>query len=212
MPHVCEFSAISDLNPYRSDWNRLLRQTPGGTFFQSYDGLDVYWRHLSADQRLRVAVVFENDVVSGIVPLTVRKTKTKFGPCRVLTYPFDDWGTFYGPISQDPSATLTATLEHFQKAPRDWDLIDLRWVDADGYDNGCTEQALTSAGLAFQTFDWEQTALIDLTGGSWDDYLKSRSGKGRRYRRTEKQIAAEGDIEHVRYRPDGEQAGDADPR
>jgi len=213
MPRVLEFNSIADLNPYRADWSRLLRQTPGGTFFQSFDWLEVYWRHFTADQQLRVMVVLENDSVSGIVPVAVRKIKTKFGSCRILTYPFDDWGSFYGPISPNPAATLTATLEHVQQTECDWDLIDLRWVDADGQDNGRTEHALTSAGLAFQTFAWEQTALIDLTADSWDDYLQSRSGKARQtYRRAEKRIAAEGDIQYVRYRPAGEAAGEGDPR
>ena len=72
----------------------------------------------------------------------------RIGSVRVLTYPMDGWGTFYAPIGPQPTATLLAGLRHIAATPRDWDLVDLRWVDADGLDKGRTRQALRGAGLA----------------------------------------------------------------
>tara|TARA_R110002095_G_scaffold127358_1_gene110418 strand:- start:2980 stop:4134 length:1155 start_codon:yes stop_codon:yes gene_type:complete len=212
MSNVIEINNITELQEYRDDWNRLLTVTPGGSFFQSLDWLETYWRHFSEKQYLRVFVVRDAHEVTGIVPLCVKRIRTKLGSCSILTYPFDDWGSFYGPVSADSETTLNAVLRSVQESPGDWDLIDLRCVDANGFDAGNTERALETAHLAFKKLEWDQTACVDLNQ-DWDTYLAGRSGKARQtYLRAEKRIAKEGEIEFMRYRPRGEKYGESDPR
>ncbi|QDT98874.1 GNAT family N-acetyltransferase [Gimesia aquarii] len=209
---VIELNEIEGLKAYHADWNRLLAATPGGNFFQSLDWLQVYWQHFGEKQYLRVLVIHDDDEVTGIIPLCIQRLKTKFGSCRILTYPFDDWGSFYGPISANPEATLTAALNFIQQSQRDWDLIDLRCVDFDGFDDGATERSLEAANLSFKKTSWNQTAYVDLNQ-NWDDYLAGRSGKARQtYLRSERRVEKEGEIEFMRYRPRGENFGESDPR
>jgi len=47
---ITEVNEIKDLEPFRNDWNRLLAVTPGGSFFQSLEWLEVYWQHFSEKQ------------------------------------------------------------------------------------------------------------------------------------------------------------------
>ena len=214
MLEVIELNEAADLHGYENDWNRLLSVTPGGNFFQSLDWLQVYWRHFQADQKLRVLIVHDGDEVTGIVPLCERTMETRFGDCRILTYPFDDWGSFYGPVSADPKATLVTALKFIQQPLpfREWDLLDLRYVDTDGFDGGVTEKALDTANLHYIKHQWSQTAYVDLNQ-SWDDYLAGRTGKARQtYLRAERRIAEEGKVELVRYRPRGVDFGESDPR
>lgn len=212
MLDIIEVNEIKDLEPFRDDWNRLLSVTPGGSFFQSLDWLEVYWRHFSEKQYLRVFVVRDADEVTGIVPLCVKRIKAKLGSCSILTYPFDDWGSFYGPVSADAESTLNAVMHVIQESQRDWDLIDLRCVDANGFDAGATERALETTNLSFKKFEWDQTAHVDLNQ-DWETYLAGRSSKARQtYLRAEKRIAKEGEIEFTRYRPRGEKYGESDPR
>ncbi|MFI4852429.1 MAG: GNAT family N-acetyltransferase [Gimesia chilikensis] len=209
---IIEINEINGLIQFCNDWNRLLAATPGGNFFQSFNWLKVYWQHFHQKQFLRVFVVREAGEVTGIVPLCVRRIKTKMGTCSILTYPFDDWGSFYGPVSANPEATLNCVLKYVQQTQRDWDLIDLRCVDTDGFDGGATERALDAAGLACAKFEWSQTYYVDLQQ-NWDDYLATRSGKARQtFRRAEKRVAEEGTVEYLRYRPRGEKCGESDPR
>jgi CelD/BcsL family acetyltransferase involved in cellulose biosynthesis len=51
---VREINDLDGLAEYRSAWSDLLDQTPGASFFQSLDWLEVYWRHFGAGQKLRV--------------------------------------------------------------------------------------------------------------------------------------------------------------
>ncbi len=130
MTRVVEINDLESLAGYRLLWNMLLQQTPVASFFQSLDWLEAYWRHFGHDQRLRVLVVHAAGDPVGILPLVVRREPMRLGSVRVLTYPLHDWGSFYGPIGPNPTATLIAGLGHVRRTRADWDLLDLRWVDA----------------------------------------------------------------------------------
>ncbi|MCA9022040.1 MAG: GNAT family N-acetyltransferase, partial [Planctomycetaceae bacterium] len=212
MSDVIELNEIEALADYRADWQRLLKVTPGGTFFRSLEWLQVYWNHFAEDQRLRVLIVVDGGEVTGIVPLCVRRIKSKYGLCRILTFPFDDWGSFYGPVSASQKTTLCAAFNYILHSRRDWDLIDLRCVDSAGFDGGETEQALNSEKISFETLLWCQTAYVDLKQ-DWDQYLCSRSSRARKtYLCSEKRVQQEGEVKYLRYRPAGAENGESDPR
>ncbi len=209
---VEEINRIADLQPFRQAWQTLWRQTRAANFFQSLDWLEIYWEHFGQGQRLRVLVVLADDQPIGIMPLTVLPEKTRAGTLRVLTYPLHDWGSFYGPVGPQTTATLLAALGHVRDTRRDWDLLDLRWVDWHGCDAGRTEQALRQVGFGAHRQAWAQTALVDLSA-TWDEYWRSRTKKWRHnVSRLERRVRETHGLEHVRYRPQGADQGDGEPR
>ncbi|MCS7305504.1 MAG: GNAT family N-acetyltransferase [Thermoguttaceae bacterium] len=210
-----QFRQWEPLAGFRDRWNELLAHTPGAQFFQSWDWLAAYWKHFHAGQQLRVFFHWEGQNLVGIVPLVVREEKTRVGRIRVLTYPLDDWGSFYGPIGLEPTKTLLSVLQELQNCPRDWDLLELRWISPDDEAAGWTRQAFEAAGFCPIHTLWNQTAVVDVVGGQagWQRYLGSRSAKWRaNLRRAEKKLAALGPVEYLRYRPLGHWAGQSDPR
>ena len=212
MPSVLEINDIDQLADYRLLWNSLLSQTDEATFFQSLDWLEVYWRHFGAGSRLRVLVASAADGPIGILPLVIQSESTGVGNVRVLTYPLDGWGSFFGPIGPNPTATLLVGMKHIANTERDWDLLDLRWVDSLGHDHGRTGLAMEMAGFEPRRQAWMRGAVVD-TSGTWEDYWNGRSKQRRRnVRRIRRRLAEEGHISHVRYRPEGKAAGDGEPR
>ena len=212
MIQVTEINTSDDLAGYRLLWNSLLPRTRGANFFQTYDWLETYWRHHGDAQRLRVLIVSAADRQIGVLPLTVVTESTRLGRIRVLTYPLDGWGTFFGPIGPNPTATLTAGLRHIARTQRDWDLLDLRWVDADGIDAGRSLTALRTVGFDTRPAPFIEAAQIQLTG-DWPTYLAGRNAKWRQnVRRTERRLEERGAIEYIRHRPAGRCYGEADPR
>ncbi len=212
MTDTQEINGLERLAQFRADWAALLAETPGASFFQSLDWLETYWRHFGAGQKLRVLIVSSAGRPLGILPLVVQREQTRIGRLRVLTYPLHDWGSFYGPIGPEPDAVLVPGLKHLRRGPRDWDVLELRWVDAGGPDRGRTRQAMLDAGFrGYQTI-WDRTAMVDLSG-TWDQYLAARPAKWRSsFRRTERRIRERGDVTYMRYRPRGAAHEDADPR
>jgi len=211
MPSVIEVTNLDDLAGFRLLWNALLSQTPGATFFQSLDWLDSYWRHFGDGQKLRVLIVSAGGEPVGILPLIHRTEPTRVGPVCVLTYPLDDWGSFYGPIGPNPTATLLAGLQHLRAMPRDWDLLDFRWVDP-RFDRGRTTSAMQATGFWPGNQSWACSSVVDLSAG-WEDYWKSRTRKWRHnVSRLHRRLAERGRVSYVRHRPEGRAAGDDDPR
>lgn len=212
MDHVLEIGEIDSLAEYRARWSALLETTPAASFFQSLEWLEVYWRHFGAAQKLRTLLVFADDKVIGIVPLVVRTETTKIGPVRVLTYPLHDWGSYYGPIGPDAEATLTAALTHVHSTPRDWDLLELRWLGANGTDPSVTQRAMLEAGFQACPTVWNRTAIVECSG-SWEAYWASRKTTWRqRFRSCERKLAHSGEVSYLRYRPAGQAHGDGLPR
>jgi CelD/BcsL family acetyltransferase involved in cellulose biosynthesis len=212
MARVLEINQIDQLAPFRQDWSELLRETRGASFFQSFDWLEVYWRHFGAGQKLRVLVVIEEDRPVGILPLVVRREATRAGQIRVLTFPLHAWGSFYGPVTSDPELTLAAGLEHIAQTPRDWDLFELRWQGAPDTDPTQAERAMCTAGFQAYRTVWDQTAIVEMDG-TWESYWSSRKGAWlRRFRHAEEKLSEQGEVSHVRYRPRGRPHDDGAPR
>jgi CelD/BcsL family acetyltransferase involved in cellulose biosynthesis len=212
MFEVEEFNALSELNRLRPAWSRLLADTPAADFFRTLAWLEVYWRHFGAGQRLRVLAVSQGATLAGILPLMVTTRRTRLGRFRVLEFPLDFWGSFYGPIGPRAEATLRAGLAHILATPRDWDYLDLRWL-ADA-PHGARGMAAAAAGIEPDLLNRrdDAVAIADLSGG-WDAYWSSRSANWRsNCRRNAKKTESAGRVEFVRHRPRGEREGDGDPR
>jgi CelD/BcsL family acetyltransferase involved in cellulose biosynthesis len=200
MIEVQEINQIEDLDAFRRVWHDLLERTAAASFFHSLEWLECYWKHFGDGQKLRVLVVSDRGSHVGILPLVVRPEATRVGRLRILTYPLHDWATYYSPIGPDPAATLTAGLRHIRQMARDWDVLDLRWIDADGGDLGRTKKAMLDTGFPPCGQKWDLTSLIDLPD-SWQEYWFARPPKFRRnIDRLQRRIAEKGQTEFIRCR------------
>ena len=215
MIDIQELHSIDALNDLAPVWNELHNKTSGASFFQTLPWLETYNRYFGKGKSWHIFVLSENEKPFTIVPLLVKKEHFSAGTARVLTYPLDDWGSFYGPIGERPQLAIATVLEHLKKAPRDWDILDLRWVapylsssdeeiNEGKHSSGAaiTEGAFQKAGYKYRRHLCKQTAVIDTTG-TWEDYLASRRGKFRsELRRSIRRTEALGNIEFERFRPE----------
>ena len=212
MTSVQEIRRIDDLARWRSDWRALLARTPGASFFQSLEWLETYWRYHGPGQELRTLVVSDDEGPVGILPLVVRREKFRVGSVRVLTYPLNDWGSFYGPIGPNAQETLKAGLDYVRRSRRDWDIVDLRWVGAPDTNPRHTAKAMHAAGWQAYRTVWDRTAVVDLEG-TWDNYLASKTSKWRSgFHRNERKLDEQGRIGFVRHCTAGCTPGQGDPR
>ncbi|MGB9688852.1 GNAT family N-acetyltransferase [Thermogutta sp.] len=212
MVHVAEITRWDDLIPFRLVWRELWGKTPRVSFFQSFEWFSAAWKHFGDRQSFRVLVISSGDKVVGLLPLVLRRESSRLGAFHVLTYPLDSWGDFFGPIGPHPTATLLAGLRYLAESRRDWDVLDLRWVDQDRCDHLRTPMAMKQVGFTPLAQIWDRSAVIDGRIG-WAEYWATRSSKFRNnLRRAEKRVLIRGRAELVRYRPAGAARGEDDPR
>jgi CelD/BcsL family acetyltransferase involved in cellulose biosynthesis len=210
MMDVVEINCLEDLQPYRLHWRSLLSETREASFFQSWDWLQAFWRHFGDGHRLRVLLVTSQGSLLGVLPLMVARERTRLGTLRVLTYPLRDWSTFYAPIGPNPTATLTAGLRYVRAAPRDWDLLDLRWTNKQ-IDCGRSPAAMEFAGFSPRSQIWKTSHFIDMDT-SWQAYWASRSNKLRNnVHRNGHRADQLGTVVYERFRPPGTAFGDGQP-
>lgn len=201
MLRVREINEFDELESLRAEWSRLLLETANYSFFQTLDWLQGAWHHYALPQKMRVLVVERDGEPVGIVPFCVRTERRKLGPLRVLTYPLDDWATFYGPIGGDPAAAMQAALKHVAATPCDWDLIDLRYVD-----ETAAEFLEIGATLRELHFDFISRPRMEVRfcrmSEGWESYVQSHSRNWRRQMRRDIEVLEEhGEVRLLRHRP-----------
>jgi CelD/BcsL family acetyltransferase involved in cellulose biosynthesis len=205
---IREINQLAELEAVRADWQRLLLQTPGYSFFQTLQWLETSWDHYPLPQKLRVIVVEHGGGPIGIVPFCVRTEVRKVGRVRALTYPLQDWGTFYGPIASEPHLAFRAAIKHIAATPRDWDFVDLRWVDEAAPEFMAVGEAMRDAGFGFFTRPRMEVRICRMAEG-WDAYLESRSRNWRREMRRSIELLEKngGEVKLLRYRPSADATG-----
>jgi CelD/BcsL family acetyltransferase involved in cellulose biosynthesis len=199
---VTEVNELAELDSLRATWQGLLRQTPDFSFFQTLEWLETAWPHYPLPQKLRVMVVERGGAPLGIVPLCVRTERRRVGQLRVLTYPLNDWGTFYGPIGPDPALAFRVAIERIAATPRDWDFIDLRWIDQASPDLMSIGESLRAVGFDFTCRPRMEVRLVRMQEG-WDAYVQTRSRNWRQKMRKDTDALEKkaGRVALVRYRP-----------
>ena len=212
MVEVVEINDVDELSHYRLVWNSLFPATPNASYFLTFDWFETYWRHFGHDQKMRVLIVYGGGEPIGILPLCVRREAYRVGKVRVLTYPLDNWSTWYGPIGPNPASTMLAAMQHIRRTPRDWDMIELRWVAGDGVQGGKTARAMRVGNMFSEKQEYQVTSLVDLPA-TWDEFLASKGQSLRRqFRRTLRDLFERGRAEYIRHRPLPASEGDGDPR
>jgi CelD/BcsL family acetyltransferase involved in cellulose biosynthesis len=207
---ITELHRIEQLDDLRDAWDHLQSVTPESTFFHSLDWLQTYWKHYGARQQLKVLVSRTAGEVTGIVPLVVRRERTKIGGLRFLTYPLDYWGSFYSPLAADRYACLAAGLDYLKGCRRTWDLLELRWLGSNPTDCQRTAETLIAAGHNPSRCLVDQSAVVHLPP-TWQGYLAQRTSKWRNnLKRWQRKTQDLGELTYLRYRPAG--GDDGDPR
>jgi CelD/BcsL family acetyltransferase involved in cellulose biosynthesis len=200
------------LERYAPDWNALLESTPGASYFHTYEWFATYWRHFGDTQRMRTVLLFDGDRLTGVAPFVVARERTTAGAIRSLRYPLHGWGSFYGPIGSDTRTILRLSLKHLLATRRDWDVIDMLWVDHHGSDREATAQALADLHLSFRASQWLASAQIEISDG-WESYWASRKSHFRtNVRRSEKRLNEHGSLEYIRHRTSRRENPEPDPR
>ena len=100
----------------------------------------------------------------------VRDVVTRVGTLRYLTYPLDDWGSLFGPITARPVETLRSAIEHAMRTRRTWDVLEPRWVPADGMLARIVERAFEEAGVRVVERPWLGSPTL-VFQGTFAEYL-----------------------------------------
>jgi CelD/BcsL family acetyltransferase involved in cellulose biosynthesis len=193
-------SDFEELQGLSQVWNRLAAQTPNAQFFQTFDWFEAYWRHYGIGQELHTLVVRQQDEIVGIVPLVIRSEKRRVGKVRVLTFPLDDWGSFFGPVTANLALIMPDVVAFLSTDRKRWDILSWRWLASEMPTEMDIKAAMSGGGLKVHDSVRQTVALIDLPK-TWDDYLMSRGSKFRNnMKRWERRVNESGKLRFEKFR------------
>jgi CelD/BcsL family acetyltransferase involved in cellulose biosynthesis len=202
---------IEELASYRLLWSSWLPEMPRASFFHTLEWLETYWAHFGGDQELRALVVRSAGKPIGIVPLCIRTQQHRFGAVRVLGYPLDDWGIWYGPVGSNRAAAMLGAMHYLRHADRDWDQLELRWTSLPWSDGARVGRSMRIVGLSTEQQEYQTTSVVNFAG-DWAGYLASKSRKTRHeLRRVLRRNFEREDVTYIRHRPSPARDGDGDP-
>ncbi|WP_164102106.1 GNAT family N-acetyltransferase [Candidatus Laterigemmans baculatus] len=209
---VSRVTNLEDLQPYRETWNELARVTAGAQFFQSFDWFECYWRHYGGGQQMEVLLVLDGSKLLGIVPLVIRTENRRVGSVRVLTFPLDDWGSFFSPVTPHPDATMAAAIDHLARQPKRWDILSWRWLAPHSPASQAIADSMRANRMKLFRSTRCTTAVIDLPQ-TCEEYHASRSGKFRNnWKRWRRRVEATGEMRYEKFRPRHDPTATSDPR
>jgi hypothetical protein len=206
---VTEYNDLSAVAGIRDLWRELWWKTPRASFFQSVEWFERHCRRFAESQRPRVFVVAVAGRPVGLVPWVEKTVPFHVGRLRVLSDPLADQGFFRGPLGSRPELTREAALNH-ARSQKGWDGIELRQVQLHDCDRTLDVHRIDASKMPGAV---EESRAIVECRGDWIRFLRSRPNDVReQYRRSERTLAERGELEHVRYRPEGTPLNDDDPR
>ncbi len=200
MFQVYEVNTIEELRTYQLAWEELWNRGRSRRFQLSFPWLEAYWKHSQGERTLKVLVATLAGRVIGILPLVRKKSESRLGTLKVLTYPLDGWGSWFGPIGPNSAATLTAGMRYLSKSKKGWDLLDFSYTDRDRLDLGRTVTAARNIGWTNLERIWKHVPYIEL-GESWDQFLNGKKqNKLNRILEAETELSAAGTVRLQHYR------------
>ena len=213
MADVVEVNDLEQLQHYRMAWRALFAKTPRASFFHTFDWLELFWKHFADQNRFRVMIIRSAGTVIGIVPICIQSERYQVGRLRVATYPLANWGTWYSPIGPNQAASMFMAMRHLADTRRDWDLLDLRWSDAEPTDRAGIARAMRAVGFKPRRLPFQQTSVLHLAG-TWEEYLQTRNSKWRSEVRRRLRLAQRTgvDVQFQRFRPTASADGGGEPR
>ncbi|MCA8989235.1 MAG: hypothetical protein KDA78_16425, partial [Planctomycetaceae bacterium] len=190
MFQVVAIESLDELKTYRHSWNELWGRTRQRSFQMTFEWFETYWTNNAhaQEREMKVLVVALGGKVIGILPLVRKRVSTRLGELRVLTYPLDGEGCWYGPIGPNSAATLAAGLRYLSQNLSDWDLLDLPYIDRDRLDLGRTSTAARNLGWSPVERVWNSVSTIRFPEGM-EAFLERKKDSARKALQHAEQLA-----------------------
>lgn len=176
----------ADLARLEADWDRLSRQATEPNVFTTFDWFQVWNQEFVcgvAAERLHTHVLALRQAgrLTGVTPL-IRVTTQRAGlSFRRLQFALhdDEWDYNDLVVGEDGPKQIEAVAELLQKTAKDWEIVDLKNLRADGNTMEQIGGALRRAGLHYTALPTAERCPYLILDGTWEEMLSRRSGTAR---------------------------------
>ncbi|MEZ6048006.1 MAG: hypothetical protein R3C11_21000 [Planctomycetaceae bacterium] len=87
---------------------------------------------------------------------------TSLGTVRVLTFPMEEWHSFYNTVGPHKTIILQTVIKHLKKRHRNWDYLDWTGLLQQGREKERLETAGILHGLRLEQHPGRECSMINL--------------------------------------------------
>ena len=197
---VTEYQNFEELNSISDVWNRLWQQTPDSSFLNSYEAFEATCSLSGLRNQLKVLMVSLMGKPIGFVPFVIRPMETPLGTLRVLTFPMEEWHSFYNTIGPHKTIILQAAVKYLKNSDRNWDYLDWTGLLRTGREKERLQTAGILHGLRLEQRASRECSLINLEKG-WYSFWTNADAEMRQEAHTlERRLQAMGRLRLLRCR------------
>jgi CelD/BcsL family acetyltransferase involved in cellulose biosynthesis len=147
---------FKDLEPYRLEWEKLLKGMSTDSPFSTYEWLSTCWNHFQNGRRLLGIIFYDQSHLQGIIPLMAYQETIRFYPLRKISFvgrEYSDRADLI--IGKDKGKVVEALMDYFSETCRNWDVIHLEQIPETSDSIKMLRYCARKKGLLFEC--WEQT-------------------------------------------------------
>lgn len=197
---VTEYQNFEELNSISDVWNRLWQQTPDSSFLNSYEAFEATCSLSGLREQLKVLMVSLMGKPIGFVPFVIRPMETPLGTLRVLTFPMEEWHSFYSTIGPHKTIILQAVVKHLKKSGRNWDYLDWTGLLRTGREKERLQTAGILHGLRLEQHASRECSLINLEKGWYSFWTNADAEMRQEAHALERRLQAMGRLRLLRCR------------
>ncbi|MCA9041087.1 MAG: hypothetical protein KDA65_12115 [Planctomycetaceae bacterium] len=197
---VSEYHNFEELSSVSDVWNRLWGQTPDSSFLQSYEAFEATCTQAGLRDQLKVLMVSLMGKPIGFVPFVIRPMTTSLGTLRVLTFPMEEWHSFYNTIGPHKTIILQTVIKHLKKSGRNWDYLDWTGLVKQGREKERLQTAGILHGMKLEQHDSRECSLINLEKGWYSFWTNADAEIRQEAHSMERRLQAMGRVRLMRCR------------
>lgn len=187
---------LSDLAGFtglREEWNELLGASRSDSLFLTWEWLHSWWTHAKSEGRLAILTVRRGGQLVGIAPFLSRRGL--FGGSRLEFLGTGRVGSDYLDVIVRRGAeddVLRSLARHVKRLGA---VLDMKQVRVTASAASGLARELRRSGFSIRATRTHRCPFIDLSGRSWDAYLRSLGSEHRSdFRRKLRKLEAQGEL------------------
>ncbi len=175
---VTTYEEFLNLEPL---WNTVLADSDGDMLFMTFEWFKHWWRMFGHRVEMLVLLVrnADKDVVA-IAPLIQKKIWHRGLPVKVISFMANYYTPRAGMIITDRSyKAVEAVFSYLRHNKLHYDMVYLDMIETGSQTEMQIKTGLLENESAYREMEGENSPYLNMAG-SWDDYIKGKSGNFRR--------------------------------
>ena len=185
----------------KTPWSDLLDKSPEGSLFLSYEWASTWWKHFGSGADLWLLLVWDEDELLGVAPMTIRRVRYSGLPVRMLGMFANKHVSRADILSPTrPAEVMHALVRYWKRHHGFWDVLKLEGIPLSSATNQLLPAEVRQSAMCGFPFEKTNDLYYLPTQEPWPSYYKTRPDSFKKaYRNARNRLYRAGKVEFLKY-------------